>query len=106
MAELSYRTETGELLRRVDWRAVWGGTFIFYAIWAVFGALGLAIFASNANRSAAAPVTGQSVGMAIWAVVLTIIAMYVAGRETGRLANVGSRHVGWVHRMIMFVLAT
>jgi hypothetical protein len=93
------------MISRIDWKAIWAGTFIFYAIWAVFGALGVAIFASNANPNAGAPVLGQSVGMAIWAVILTIIAMYVAGRQTGRLAAVSTRNDGLMHALAMFGLA-
>ncbi len=104
MSDLAYRYDRGPR-SRVDWGAIWSGVFTFLAIWSVFGALGLAIFASNASPNAAHPVTGQSVGMAIWAVVLTIIAMYVAGRETGRLAAVSNRHDGLIHGMIMFGLS-
>jgi hypothetical protein len=43
--------------------------------------------------------------MQVWTVVLTIIAMYVAGIETGRLANVSNRHDGLVHGIIMFGLS-
>jgi hypothetical protein len=93
------------LPRRTDWGAIWAGIFCFMAIFSVFGALGVAIFASNANPNVNAPVLGQSIGMAIWAIVLTIIAMYVAGRETGRLADVRTRHDGLVHGLIMFGLA-
>ncbi|HZU22453.1 MAG TPA: hypothetical protein VE998_06435 [Terriglobales bacterium] len=104
MADLSFRN--GSVLpRRTDWGAIWAGVFCFVAVFSVFGALGVAIFASNANPAANSPVLGQSVGMAIWAIVLTIIAMYVAGRETGRLADVRSRHDGLVHGLIMFGLA-
>ena len=90
----------------VDWKAIWAGVFTFVAIWAVFGSLGWAIFASAANPNTARPITGMSVGMAIWAIVLTAIAMYVAGRETGRLAMIGNRHDGAIHGMIMFGLST
>lgn len=93
------------MTNRIDWKAIWAGTFIFYAIWAVFGALGVAIFASNANPNTGAPVMGQSVGMAIWAVILTIIAMYVAGRQTGRMAAVTTRNDGLMHGLTMFGLA-
>src|SRR5689334_11235987 len=100
------RTENVTYMRiRTDWGAIWAGVFTFIAIWSVFGLLGMAIFASAANPQAANPVTGMSVGMAIWAIVLTIIAMYVAGLETGRLAGVTNRHDGLVHGMIMFGLS-
>jgi hypothetical protein len=91
--------------RRTDWGAIWAGAFSFMAIWSVFGALGLAIFASNANSMAARPVAGQGWGIAIWSIVLTIIAMYVAGRETGRLAGVDNRHDGMIHGLVMFGLS-
>jgi hypothetical protein len=90
---------------RTDWGAIWAGVFTFIAIWSVFGLLGMAIFASAANPQSVRPMTGMSVGMGIWAIVLTIIAMYVAGRETGRLAGVTNRHDGLVHGMIMFGLS-
>jgi hypothetical protein len=105
MAELAAMNREITLRPRTDWGAIWGGVFTFAAIWSVFGVLGMAIFASAANPRAAQPVTGMSVGMGIWAIVLTIIAMYVAGRETGRLAAVTNRHDGWIHGMIMFGLS-
>jgi len=106
IAYLAYSNRSVNLaLHRTDWAAIWGGVFTFLAIWTVFGALGLAIFASSANPNAATPVSGMSAGMGIWAIVLTIIAMYVAGRETGRLAGITNRHDGLIHGMMMFGLA-
>jgi hypothetical protein len=103
MADIAYRNEG--LVRRTDWGAIWAGVFTFMAIWAVFGALGFAIFASAASPTAARPVLGMSVGIGIWMIVLTAIAMYVAGRETGRFAAVTTRHDGLIHGMIMFGLS-
>lgn len=89
MSNISYRDATMVgTFPRVDWGAIWAGVFVFVGIWSVFGLLGMAIFASAANANTQNPVMGMSVGMGIWAVVLTIVAMYVAGRETGRLAAV------------------
>lgn len=106
MADISYRDEfTTVARRRTDWGAIWGGTFTFMAIWSVFGALGLAIFASTANPASAEPVGGMGIGIAIWSIVLTIIAMYVAGRETGHLAGVANRHDGLIHGIMMFGLS-
>jgi hypothetical protein len=104
MADLAYGSTMGNR-RRTDWGAIWAGVFTFIAIWSVFGLLGMAIFASAANPNAQSPVTGMSLGMGIWAVVLTIIAMYVAGLETGRLAGVTNRHDGLIHGMVMFGLS-
>ncbi|HZR63983.1 MAG TPA: hypothetical protein VFA85_02490 [Terriglobales bacterium] len=106
MAQLTYTNESVAVRPpATDWRAIWAGVFTFIAIWSVFGFLGMAIFASSANPNAAQPIMGMSVGMGIWAIVLTIIAMYVAGLETGRLAAVTTRHDGLIHGMIMFGLS-
>jgi hypothetical protein len=106
MADLAYRNDNIVLRRSgTDWGAIWAGMFTFIAIWSVFGLLGTAVFASVANPGAAHPVTGMSIGMGVWAVVLTIIAMYVAGLETARLAAVATRHDGLIHGMIMFGLS-
>jgi hypothetical protein len=105
MADVVQRTESINVRNRTDWGAIWAGMFTFIAIWSVFGLLGVAIFATAANPKAANPVTGMSWGIGIWAVILTIIAMYVAGRETGRLAGVTNRHDGLIHGMIMFGLS-
>ncbi len=93
------------LITHPNWGAIWAGTFTFFAIWSIFGVLGLAIFASAANPSTAHPVSGMSVGMGIWSVILTIIAMFVAGRVTGGLAGAGNWRDGVAHGMIMFGLA-
>jgi hypothetical protein len=79
--------------------------FSFIAIWSVFGSLGLAIFASTATPTATHPVTGMGWGMGIWAIVLTIIAMYVGGRVTGHLAGLSRRQDGMLHGQIMFGLS-
>ena len=43
-------------------------------------------------------------GVGSWTVVLTIIAMYIAGLETTRMAGISVRHDGLVHGLMMFGL--
>jgi len=106
VAQLAYSNEKILIHAPVaDWRAVWAGVFTFIAIWSVFGFLGVAIFASSSNPNYAQPALGMSVGFGIWAIVLTIVAMYIAGLESGRLASVNTRHDGLIHGMIMFGLS-
>jgi hypothetical protein len=106
MSAVVYESPNAVLVRRgADWGAIWAGVFTFAAIWSVFETLGAAIFASTANAGTAHAVSGTSFGMGIWTIVLTIIAMYVAGIETGRLAGVANRRDGAVHGMAMFGLS-
>jgi hypothetical protein len=79
--------------------------FSFIAIWSVFGMLGEAIFASSANPNATQPVSGMSVGMGFWSVILTIIAMYVAGRVTAHLSGAIDRTTRVMQGMSMFGLS-
>jgi hypothetical protein len=107
MADLAYRNETGGFSRsRANWGAIWAGAFTFMAIWSVFGALGLAIFTNRASTTAGTPAQQTpGYGLGIWVIVLTIVAMYVAGRETAHAAAPANRHEGVLHGMAMFGLS-
>jgi hypothetical protein len=93
-------TVNSNIPRRTNWGAAWAGVFIFAAIWATFEMLGIAILGTNSVSS-----SGVNAGTAIWTVVLTLIAMYVAGRETGRLAQAIEKIDAVVHGMMMFGLS-
>jgi hypothetical protein len=102
MSAHSYRIEDASaVITYPNWGAIWAGVFTFFAIWSVFGLLGMSIFASITNR----PASSVDVGMGIWAVILTIIAMFVAGRTTGHLAAINSSRDGVMHGMVMFGLS-
>ena len=101
MAE--YRsTEVAYVRRRFDWGAIWGGVFCFIAIWTVFGALGLAIFATFAHPGASKFDMGLGIG--IYSIVLTVVAMFIAGSATGRLAGVPTRLDGFYHGLVLYGL--
>jgi hypothetical protein len=88
------------IVNRSSWSAIWAGVFTFIAIWSVFGALGYDIFFASSRESG-----GGYVGMEIWGVILTIIAMFVAGRITAALAGVTDSRGGIAHGMVMFGLS-
>lgn len=100
MADLAYRTpEFPVTRRRTEWGAIWAGVFTVAAIWSVFGLLGASIFRVSAGGSV------SPWGMGIWAIVLTMIAMYVGGRVTGHLHGVQVRGDGVACGMTMFGLS-
>ena len=105
MADLAYRNDLTLSRSRTNWGAIWAGMFAFVAIWSVFGLLGEAIFASAANPKVGTPVSGMSVGMGIWSIILTIIAMYVAGRVTGALAGAANHREGLMYGLTVFGLS-
>jgi hypothetical protein len=105
MADVSYGRDELAVVSHPNWGAIWAGMFSFLEIWAVFGTLGFSIFAGSASPNVAHPVIGMSVGMGVWAVILTIIAMFVGGRVTGELAGISNARHGMMQGMIMFGLS-
>jgi len=97
--------ENVNFFSRPNWGAIWAGMFAFLAIWAVFGTLGVGVFASSANANAASPILGMSVGIGAWFVILTVISFFVAGRITGRLARTQTSRDGAVYGFVMFGVA-
>ncbi len=89
----------------VAWSAIFAGTFAFVAVEATFGVLGAAIFASAANPNAAHPGTGMSLGMGIWTLILSIIALYVGGRTAGHLSGAIRKLEGMYYGLVMFGLS-
>ena len=98
MANLSVNGEGRSVpFGSTDWSAIWASLFTFVGIWAVFELLGLAIFpAANA---------GAKVGLGIWSVILTAVAMFIAGRQTGSSARLEGPYEGARHGMILFGLS-
>ncbi len=90
---------------RTSWSSIFAGTFVFLAIELTFGVLGMAIFAGAANPRAANPVGGMSVGIGIWMIVLSIIALYFAGRAAGHLSGALRRLAGFYHGLVTFGLS-
>lgn len=97
MADLAYKTDNRwSAPATTDWSAIWAGLFTFAAIWSVFTVLGFAIFSGTGN-------TGN-IGMGWWSIILTVIAMYIAGHQTGRTAATDGRYHGARHGIILFGL--
>jgi hypothetical protein len=94
MADLNYRVENVPVVAQLNWGAIWAGTFTFVAIWSVFGMLGLNLFATSPNANPSEPIAGMNVGTAVWGPILTMIAMFVAGRVTGQLAAIHNSRDG------------
>lgn len=47
----------------------------------------------------------MSTGISVWSVILTIIALFFAGRITSHLAGIGNARDGVTHGMVMFGLS-
>lgn len=88
---------------RLSWSGIFSGTFLFLAIEVTFGILGVAIFTTAMNPNSAAPVsTGIGIGSGIWMVVLSIIALYFAGKLASRVSGSITRNAGMYAGLVTF----
>jgi len=90
-----------------SWAGIFAGTFVYLAIESTFGLLGAAIFASASSSSTAVPATsGMSTGFQIWMVILSIIALYFAGKTSSKLLRgAADRNLGMYHGLVTFGLS-
>lgn len=89
--------------RTFSWSGIFAGTFLFLAIEATFGVLGVAIFASATNPNSRNPVgPGISAGVGIWMVILSIIALYFAGKLASKLSGAPTRNLGMYAGLVTF----
>lgn len=94
-----------------SWGGIFAGTFMFLAIESTFGILGAAIFATASNPNVAVPTApSMSTGLQVWMIVLSIIALYFAGKSASKLLyGAADRNLGMYHGLVTFgmsVLAT
>ncbi|MES2521737.1 MAG: hypothetical protein V4617_03480 [Gemmatimonadota bacterium] len=88
---------------RLSWGAIIAGLVMATALQIVLttlgGAIGLAAFDQNSGR-------GLGIGAAIWAIASILIALYLGGRTTGRLAGVLSKKDAFLHGALLWSLST
>lgn len=89
---------------RLSWGAVFAGMFIATAVHMVLALLGTAIGFSAWDSGDRLDTLGA--GLGIWVVVSGIIALFVGGLVTGRLAGILTRGDGALHGLILWSLSS
>lgn len=88
---------------RLSWPGVFSGSFLFLAIEATFGVLGVAIFTQAINPHSANPIgPGISFGSGVWMIVLTMIAFYFAGKLASSQSGTTTRASGIYAGLVTF----
>lgn len=90
-----------------SWGGIFSGAFMYIMIETTFGLLGAAIWSSASTPSAGVPTTPMSsTGFQVWMVVLSIIALYFAGRTSSKLLyGPADRNLGMYHGLVTFGLS-
>jgi hypothetical protein len=93
---------------RLSWGAIIAGLFVAIGVHLVLALLGVAIGMSAWNPASPGGVDGGDVaaGVGIWAAVSGLIALFVGGATTGRLAGVLNRKDGALHGAVLWSLTT
>jgi hypothetical protein len=91
------------ITRKLSWSGVFSGSFLFLAIEATFGVLGVAIFTQAINPHSASPIgPGISIGSGVWMIVLTMIALYFAGKLASTQSATTTRESGMYAGLVTF----
>jgi hypothetical protein len=89
-----------------SWAGIFCGAFMYIAIESTFGLLGTAIFATESNPAAGIPTSAtpsMATGLQVWMIVLSIIALYFAGKTSSKLLyGNADRNLGMYHGMVTF----
>ena len=89
---------------RLSWGAIFAGLVVATALQIVFALLGVGIGFSAWDPGDSARALG--VGALVWWVAATLVALFIGGRTTGRLAGVLTRKDGILHGIVMWGLST
>jgi|GEM_PF-829615 len=87
-----------------SWAGIFSGAFVYVMIETTFGLLGAAIWSSASPTTGGIPTTPlTATGFQVWMVVLTIIALYFAGKTSSKLLYGGvDRNLGMYHGFVTF----
>ena len=90
---------------RLRWGAIFGGTFVALALWALLYVFGLAIGLSSVD-AAQGQFNFPGIFTGIWAVVAPLIALFVGGLVAARTAGAQDRGSGAIHGLVLWGFAT
>jgi len=91
---------------RINWGAIFGGTFIAMFFQLLLGLLGLAIGISVLNPARAVSPQGIGVGTGIWLILITIISVFIGAFAAGRFAGLQARYDGLMHGVATLAFLT
>ncbi len=95
-------------IRRISWGAIFAGVIIAMVVQVLLGLLGFGIGIASVDPATATAETGQgfAIGMAIWWVVSSLIALFLGGWVAGRLAGFPKASDGGLHGLVAWAAMT
>jgi hypothetical protein len=93
---------------RLSWGAIFAGLFVALGVHLVLALLGVAIGFTVIDPATPGGATAGDVatGVGIWAAISGLIALFMGGTTTGRLAGILTRGDGALHGIVLWALTT
>ena len=102
-----YAYEGGGAFRRVSWGAVFAGLVVALVVTLLLSLLGMGIGLGAINPATEEnPLGGMGIGSAIWLAITTLIALFLGGWTTAKLAGSVRGLNGILHSIVMWGLVT
>jgi hypothetical protein len=97
-----------QAIRRISWGAIFAGVIIAMVVQVLLGLLGFGIGIASVDPATATSETGRgfAIGMAIWWVVSSLIALFLGGWVAGRLAGFPRAGDGGLHGLVAWAAMT
>lgn len=91
---------------RLSWGGIVAGFVVAMVVQILLSLLGLAIGFGSLNFGGGEPFQGMGVGAGIWAVVTSLISLFLGGLAAGHLAGTLTRFDGILHGVLVWGLTT
>ena len=102
-----YNNERSDAMKKISWASIWAGTLIGIVVLILLNMLGLGIgFSSLDIQEERNPASGLGIGSAVWYIVSSLVALFVAGWVSGRLAQTRRIFDGALHGILTWCIIT
>jgi hypothetical protein len=91
---------------KVSWSALFAGTVLALALWALLAVFGLAAGLTALDPADPQAARAVGIGTGIWSVIAPLLALFVGGFVAANLANVRGKGSGAMHGAVLWGLCT
>ena len=104
---VAYGNEKTVVVKKISWASIWAGALIGIVVLMLLNLLGLGVgFSSLDIQEERNPASGLGIGSGIWYIISSLIALFVAGWVSGRLAQTSRIFDGALHGILTWCIIT
>lgn len=91
---------------RVNWSAILAGVAVSIGVWVMLHLLGMGIGLTAIDPDDAGTLKGAGIGTGVWSTIAPILALFLGGVVTGRVAGIFDRGLNAIHGSVVWALTT